>query len=50
MSAELKQQLEDRGYQVESRRRYAPLWLEQGQPLMLPVEDTRIVPVGRDIL
>jgi hypothetical protein len=50
MSPELKQQLEDRGYQVESRKRYAPLWLEQGQPLMLPVEDTRIVPVGRDIL
>lgn len=50
MSPELKQQLENRGYQVESRKRYAPLWLEQGQPLMLPVEDTRIIPVGRDIL
>jgi hypothetical protein len=50
MSPELKQKLEDRGYQVESRQRYAPLWLEQGQPLMLPVEDTRIVPAGRDIL
>jgi hypothetical protein len=50
MSPELKQQLEDRGYQVESRKRYAPLWLDQGQPLILPVEDTRIVPVGRDVL
>lgn len=50
MSPELKQRLEDRGYQVESRRRYAPLWLEQGQPLMVPVEDTRIIPVGQEIL
>ena len=38
--------LEQSGFQVESKRRYAPIWLDNGQPLMVPVEDTRIVPVG----
>jgi hypothetical protein len=33
------------GYDLRSTRRYAPLWLENGQPLVVPVEDTRIVPL-----
>lgn len=42
----LRQQLENRGYQVQSHQKYAPLWLENGRPMIVPVEDTRIVPAG----
>jgi hypothetical protein len=45
----VRAQLEQNGYQVESKRRYAPIWLDNGQPLMVPVEDTRIVPVGNPV-
>jgi hypothetical protein len=41
----VRRQLEQSGYEVEHRRRYAPLPLESGQRLILPVEDTQIVPV-----
>jgi hypothetical protein len=50
VTPEMTQKFKDRGYEIKSRRRYAPLWLEQGQPLMLSVEDTRIVPVSREVL
>ena len=42
----MRDQLEQDGYHVESKRRYAPFWLENGRPLVVPVEDTRIVPIG----
>jgi hypothetical protein len=45
----VRDQLQNRGYQVESKRRYAPLWLENGRPMMVPVEDTRIVPVKENV-
>jgi hypothetical protein len=45
----VRSQLEQNGYQVESKRRYAPLWLDNGQPLVVPVEDTKIVPVGNRV-
>jgi hypothetical protein len=45
----VRAQLEQNGYQVESKRRYAAIWLDNGQPLMVPVEDTRIVPVGNPV-
>jgi hypothetical protein len=45
----VRDQLEDRGYQVQSKRRYAPLLLENGRPMIVPVEDTRIVPVGQAV-
>jgi len=44
--ATVRDQLHERGYQVESKRRYAPLWLDNGRPLVLPVEDTKIIPVS----
>ena len=47
--ADVRRQLEERGYQVESKRRYAPLVLEGGRPLMVPVEDTKIVPVSNPV-
>jgi hypothetical protein len=42
----VRQQLEHQGYQVQSHQKYAPLWLENGRPMIVPVEDTRIVPAG----
>jgi hypothetical protein len=41
-----RQHLEKSGYDVQSTRRYAPLWLDNGRSLVVPVEDTRIVPVS----
>jgi hypothetical protein len=49
MPPEVRNQLQDRGYQVQSKRRYAPLWLENGRPMFVPVEDTKIVPVKQNV-
>jgi hypothetical protein len=46
---EIRQQLQERGYQVESKRRYAPFLLDNGRPLVVPVEDTKIVPVSNRV-
>jgi hypothetical protein len=43
---DVRNQLKDNGYAVKSKRQYAPLWLENGRPMILPVEDTNIVPVS----
>lgn len=43
----VRQHLQSHGYDVQSKRRYAPLWFENGRSLVVPVEDTRIVPVGQ---
>lgn len=47
--AEVRSQLQDRGYQVQSKRRFAPFWLENGQRMIVPVEDTKIVPVSQNV-
>jgi hypothetical protein len=47
---EVRNQLQNNGYQVQSKRQYAPLWLENGRPMILPVEDTNIVPVSNKVL
>jgi hypothetical protein len=44
-----RERLQQRGYDMQSKRRYAPLWLENGRPMIVPVEDTKIVPVGHNI-
>ena len=49
MPADVRNQLEQGGYQVESKRRYAPFVLDNGQPLVVPVEDTKIVPVSNRV-
>jgi hypothetical protein len=49
MPAAIRERLQQRGYDVQTRRRYAPLWLENGRPMILPVEDTKIVPVGQHV-
>lgn len=41
----MRQRFEGRGMRLQTRRRYASLFLEDGQPLMVPVEDVQIVPV-----
>jgi hypothetical protein len=48
LSDDVRHQLKDNGYTVQSKRQYAPLWLERenGRPMILPVEDTKIVPVS----
>jgi hypothetical protein len=47
--ANVRSRLQDRGYHVQSKRRYAPLWLENGQRMVFPVEDTKIVPVSQNV-
>jgi hypothetical protein len=49
MPASVRSQLEQNGYQVETQRRYAPLFLGDGRRLMVPVEDIRIVPVNNGV-
>jgi len=46
VTAQVRQDWEGRGYQLSSRQRYAPLYLGNGQPLVVPVEDVQIVPVS----
>lgn len=46
VSPRLRRNLEGRGFRLNTRRRFAPLFLEGGQPLVVPVEDVQIVPVG----
>lgn len=49
LPANVRDELQDRGYNVQSKKRYAPLWLENGRPMIVPVEDTRIVPVSQNV-
>jgi hypothetical protein len=46
MSDAMRNQLQDRGFTVQSKQQYAPLWLENGRPMIVPVEDTKILPVS----
>lgn len=46
---DVRNQLKSDGYAVQTKRQYAPLWLENGRPMILPVEDTRIVPVSNRV-
>jgi hypothetical protein len=47
--APVRERLQQRGYDLRSKQRYAPLWLENGRPMIVPVEDTKIVPVGQNV-
>jgi hypothetical protein len=49
LPADVRAQLHDRGYDVQSKRRYAPLWLDNGRPMIVPVEDTKIMPVSQTV-
>jgi hypothetical protein len=41
----VRRQLEQAGYRIEQSRRYAPLPIDSGRRLLVPIEDTQIVPV-----
>jgi hypothetical protein len=43
------ERLEQLGHRVERRRRYAQIDLKDGRRMIVPVEDLRIVPVGRRV-
>lgn len=45
----VRERLQERGYDLQSKRRYAPLWFENGRPMIVPVEDTKIVPVSQHV-
>ncbi len=50
--AGLRAGLQNRGYDVRSERRFAPLFFEQDQqlvPMVVPVDDTYVVPVSRKV-
>jgi hypothetical protein len=47
--ADVRAQLQNRGFDIRSKQSFAPLWLENGRPMLVPVEDTKIVPVSRNV-
>jgi hypothetical protein len=49
MPENVRDELHDHGYAVQSKHKYAPMWLENGQPMIVPVEDTKIVPVSNKV-
>jgi hypothetical protein len=46
---DVRNRLKDEGYAVQSKRQYAPMWLDNGRPMVVPVEDTKIVPVSNKV-
>jgi hypothetical protein len=46
---DVRDQLQDHGYAVQSKHQYAPMWLDNGRPMIVPVEDTKIVPVSNKV-
>jgi len=46
---DVRDRLKNHGYTVQSKRQYAPLWLDNGRPMVVPVEDTKIVPVSNRV-
>lgn len=52
LPAELRDRFRDRGFDVQRRRRFAPMFFEQDQelvPMVVPVDDTYLVPVNRPV-
>jgi hypothetical protein len=45
----VRNRLQNHGYAVESKRQYAPMWLDNGRQMIVPVEDTKIVPVSNKV-
>lgn len=46
---EVRNRLQNHGYTVESKRQFAPMWLDNGRQMIVPVEDTKIVPVSNKV-
>lgn len=52
LPAELREHFRQQGYNLQRRRRFAPMFFEQNEqlvPMVVPVDDTRIVPVSRPV-
>jgi endonuclease YncB( thermonuclease family) len=52
ISPEARASLQNRGFDLQSKRRYAPLFFEHNKqvvPMVVPVNDTYIVPVNRPV-
>jgi anti-sigma factor RsiW len=49
LPAYVRDELRAEGYDVQSKRRYAPLRIDGGRSMVVPVEDTRIVPVSQPV-
>jgi hypothetical protein len=52
LPAGVREGLQNRGLDLRHKRRYAPLYFEQGGqvvPMVVPVEDTYVVPVKREV-
>lgn len=47
---EVRQRYEDQGYRFQSRQRYAPLNMDDGRVLVVPVEDLQVKPPADDYL
>lgn len=47
--SDVRNELKQRGYMVQSKRKYAPLWMENDRPMVIPVEDTQIVPASEKV-
>jgi hypothetical protein len=46
---DVRDRLQNQGFAVKSKRQYAPMWLDNGRPMIVPVEDTKIVPVSNKV-
>ena len=49
---QIREQFQDKGLDVKRRRRFAPMFFEQNErvvPMVVPVDDTYIVPVSRPV-
>lgn len=52
LPAELRNRFRNQGFDVQRRRRFAPMFFEQDKqlvPMVVPVDDTRIVPVSMPV-
>ena len=52
LPAELRDHFHEQGYSIQRRRRFAPMFFEQNEqlvPMVVPVDDTKIVPVNRPV-
>lgn len=46
---DVRNRLQNEGYAVQSKRKFAPMWLDNGRQMVVPVEDTKIVPVSNKV-
>jgi hypothetical protein len=45
----LRRQWQESGFEVRTVQKYAPFWIGEDRPLVVPIEDIQIVPVSRQV-